>query len=72
MACRPSEVPPTAVAPRLLGVKAAAAYLGATVWAVRSLAWGRDLPSIKIGNRVLFDRTDLDRYIEANKTPALT
>jgi excisionase family DNA binding protein len=56
--------------PRLLGVKATAAYLGASIWAVRTLAWSRAVPSLKIGNRVLFDRTDLDAYIEQQKVPA--
>jgi excisionase family DNA binding protein len=55
-------------APRLLGVREAAAYLGATIWAIRSLAWNREVSSLKIGNRILFDRKDLDSYVESNKT----
>ena len=56
------------VSPRLLGVKATAAYLNATIWAVRSLAWHRAVPFLKIGKRVLFDKADLDAYIENHKT----
>jgi excisionase family DNA binding protein len=58
-------------APRLLTVKAAAAYLGCAIWAVRSLAYARRVPHVKIGNRTLFDRADLDAYVEAQKVPAL-
>jgi hypothetical protein len=59
------------VQPRLIGIRAAAAYLGCTIWAARSLAWGRAVPSLKIGNRVLFDKADLDRYVESQKTTAV-
>lgn len=54
--------------PRLLSIKAAASYLSCTVWAVRNLVWNRDVPSLKIGNRILFDRKDLDDFIECIKT----
>lgn len=60
------EVRP-AVSPRLLTVPQAASYLSASVWAVRSLAWSREVPSVRIGRRVLFDLRDLDRYIERAK-----
>jgi excisionase family DNA binding protein len=56
------------LAPRLLPIKAAAAYLSCTVWAVRSLAWNRQVPSLKLGNRILFDKKDLDAYVDAQKT----
>jgi excisionase family DNA binding protein len=60
----------TQAQPRLLGVKAAAAYLGCAIWAVRTLAYSRTVPHLKIGNRTLFDRADLDCYVEAQKVPA--
>jgi excisionase family DNA binding protein len=66
---RSSSVPDTA--PRCLGVREAAIYLGSTIWAVRSLAWERKLPFIRLGQRLLFDRQDLDRYIERSKVPSL-
>jgi excisionase family DNA binding protein len=56
--------------PRLLSIKAAASYLSCTVWAVRSLAWNRAVPYLKIGNRILFDKKDLDTYIDGQKTEA--
>ncbi len=56
--------------PRLLTIKAAALYLSASVWAVRTLAWEQRVPYIRLGRRMLFDRADLDRYIEAQKQGA--
>ena len=55
------------VEPRLLRIKEAAAYLGATVWFIRSLAWSRAVPHVVFGKRILFDRADLDRYLESQK-----
>lgn len=56
--------------PRLLTVKQAAVYLACSVFAVRSLGWGGQVPSLKIGRRVLFDRRDLDRYVDLSKAGA--
>ena len=56
-----------APAPRLLGVADAAHYLGATHWAVRKLQWERAIPSVRIGQRVLFDINDLNKFIEQQK-----
>jgi excisionase family DNA binding protein len=61
---------PVPVAQRLLTIQAAAQYLSAHVWAVRELAWNGLVPTIKIGNRLLFDRTDLDKYVDALKRTA--
>ena len=57
---------------RLLTVQAAAAYLSTTVWSLRTLVWEKQIPFVKIGRgrRLLFDRTDLDRYIEQQKQQA--
>lgn len=65
---RPATV---SLEPRLLSIKQAAAYLNCTVWATRSLVWGREVPSLKIGNRILFDRADLDAFIESRKREAI-
>jgi excisionase family DNA binding protein len=54
---------------RLLTVAAAAQYLSTTVWQMRTLEWERRIPTIKLGRRLLFDRADLDRFIENQKTP---
>lgn len=69
MASRSKQPMPTP-APRLLGVSAAAAYLGATEWAIRKLQWERAIPSIRIGQRVLFDIADLNAFIEKQKLAA--
>jgi len=63
----PKRVKP-AIEPRLLSIKDAATYLSCTIWAVRSLAWNRKVPSLKIGNRILFDKKDLDAYVERSKS----
>jgi hypothetical protein len=56
--------------PRLLDVKAAAAYLGLSPWTVRALPVPRvrlELSNGKELRRVLFDRRDLDTWIEWQK-----
>jgi excisionase family DNA binding protein len=58
------------VEPRLLRVKEAATYLSCTVWFIRSLAWNRAVPHVVFGKRILFDRADLDRYLESQKKVA--
>jgi excisionase family DNA binding protein len=58
------------VTPRMLTIKGAATYMGTTVWFVRALVWERKLPKIKFGNRLVFDRADLDAYIEGRKRDA--
>lgn len=57
----------SAVSPRLLTVPQAASYLSTSVWAIRSLAWSKEVPHVRVGRRVLFDLRDLDRYIERSK-----
>jgi len=56
--------------PRLLGVKDAAHYLGSTVWFVRSLVWNGDIPSCRMGKRLLIDRQDLDSFVDRQKERA--
>ena len=63
-----TSITDTPLQPRLIGIKAAAAYLSCTIWAVRTLVWNRQVASLKIGNKILFDRKDLDAYIDAQKT----
>ena len=65
---------PQAIAPRLLDLQATAAYLGVSTWTVRDLETAGVLKRVSIplpGNRdlrkLLFDKTDLDRLIEAWK-----
>ena len=53
--------------PRMLTVPAAALYLGATQWFVRGLAWERKVPHLIFGKRIVFDRADLDKFVESQK-----
>ena len=53
---------------RYLRIAEAAAYLGATVWFVRSLIWNKAIPVIPMGKRHLVDRDDLDCYAQSMKT----
>ncbi len=52
---------------RLYTVKEAASYLRLSPWTVRGLGWNGEIPEVKIGRRVLYDRQDLDRFIESVK-----
>lgn len=52
---------------RLLNVKEAAAYLGTTVWQIRTLVWDKKLTAIRLGQKMLFDVKDLDAFVEALK-----
>lgn len=56
------------VEPRYLTLKQAALYMGATVWCLRNLVWDRRVSFVKLGNRFVFDKADLDKFIESQKT----
>lgn len=68
-----SAVADAVVAPRLLDVKDAAAYLGVSPWTIRDLDAAGTLKRVRIAGRqsdlrkLLFDRADLDRLIEVSK-----
>jgi excisionase family DNA binding protein len=55
---------PAIASPRLLTIKAAAAYLSVAVWAIRTLIWEKELQAIKIGRRFVIPREALDAYID--------
>ena len=57
----------TTQARRLLSVEDASAYLGISRWTMRGLGWNGEIPQVKIGRRVLFDRRDLDAFVERSK-----
>jgi Helix-turn-helix domain len=68
---------PFPLIPRLLDLEAAAAYLGVSPWTVRDLEAAGVLPRVRVplpGGRdlrkLLFDRADLDRLIDAWKEAA--
>lgn len=50
-------------AQRLLGLDAAAMYLGMTTAALRHKA-GSDIPVVRIDCKLRFDRRDLDQFID--------
>ena len=50
--------------PRLLRVAEAAQYLGTTIWQMRTLAATGKVPVKRLGQRMLFDRRDLDRFVD--------
>jgi excisionase family DNA binding protein len=59
-----ATAPATGVSPRLLTVKEASAYSGATVWAIRKLYWAKDIAGTIIGRRLLISRASLDALID--------
>jgi excisionase family DNA binding protein len=61
---------PVALERRLLNYARAAAYLGISLRAVKELAADGKIPKTPIGHRVLFDREDLDAFIERAKRSA--
>ena len=65
---RTSNKSTVVVAPRLLDIRAAAAYLATTVWFLRSLIWERRIPFAKFGNKYVFDICDLDAFAVSQKT----
>lgn len=58
---------PAPVERRLLTSKEAANYLAISPRKLWSLQIGRGIPSLRIGRKVLFDRADLDTWIERQK-----
>jgi hypothetical protein len=52
---------------RLLNTKEAAAYLGVTVFCMRTLAWQKRVPRLRLGQRDLYDVKDLDAFVEKAK-----
>jgi excisionase family DNA binding protein len=57
--------------PRLLTIRQAAVYLGTTEWFIRSVGvWERKIPHVRLGKRILFDRSDLDKFVDDQKKAA--
>jgi excisionase family DNA binding protein len=63
----PEAGPSATLAPRLLSVADAARYLGRTEKSIRHLVQRRKLTSIRGDGRVMFDRCDLDAWIQRNR-----
>lgn len=68
MSKRKQALPPISTSEaRMLTVQSAADYLSSTAWFVRTLAWEKKVPYVRLGKRLLFDRRDLDKFIESQK-----
>jgi excisionase family DNA binding protein len=61
-----TNIDPPDIAPRMLTVKQAAAYINGTVWTIRELIWSGELPVIK-RKGYLIDKADLDAWIDRTK-----
>lgn len=61
------EVYPVAPQPRYLTVVQAAQYMGVGVFFVRCQAKAGNLPHSVLGNRFVFDREDLDKFVASKK-----
>jgi predicted site-specific integrase-resolvase len=57
------------MSPRLLTLKAAAQWLGLTVWAMRERIWAGDIPVVRFsgGRKMFIDTQDLEALIQDNK-----
>ncbi|HVX23319.1 MAG TPA: helix-turn-helix domain-containing protein [Acidimicrobiales bacterium] len=62
-----SEAPASAGEPRVLNIAGAAEHLGLSVSLVRRLVSERRIVHYKLGNRVMFRTSDLERFIDDNK-----
>ena len=58
---------PAQASEKMLSVEEAAHYLGLAVSSVYKMAARCELPSVKIGRRVLFGTVDLDAYAQARR-----
>jgi excisionase family DNA binding protein len=54
--------------PRLLTIDQAAVYLGRSPEAMQHLVASGKVPAVRADRRVFLDRTDLDKWIDDNKT----
>lgn len=52
---------------RLLSYGHAAEYLGISIRGMKDLAAKGEIRKVQIGSRVLFDRSDLDTYVDRAK-----
>lgn len=57
------------MSPRLLTLKAAAQWLGLTVWAMRERIWAGQIPVVRFpgGRKMFIDTQDLEALIQDNK-----
>jgi len=55
--------------PRLLPLKAAAEWLGLTIWGLRERIWAGQIPVVQFpgGRKMFIDTEDLEAFISQNK-----
>jgi excisionase family DNA binding protein len=70
MEVRKRDGHPPDVAPRVLTISEAAAYLNVTVRFMRRLVDERRIAFVKVGKFVRFERADLDAFIQAGRVEA--
>lgn len=61
---------PADVERRLLDYTRLAAYLGVSLRSAKQLAADGEIRKVQIGHRVLFDKADVDAYVERIKRSA--
>ena len=54
---------------RLWTVRDVAVLLGVAEQTIRKWVWERRIPSVKIGGRRMFERDEIIRWIEENRSP---
>jgi len=64
-----SKALPPQLAPRLIDRDAAAAYLGLPLLTFKAVV---NVSALRIGNRTLYDKSDLDAWVEQQKNTAST
>lgn len=55
------------IVPKILTLQEAADYLKIGIWGMRRLVWEGQLPVVRIRRKMMFDKGDLDRFIEQQK-----
>ena len=53
--------------PRLLGFKDLVKEFGVTEWFWRARYWNRELQAVNCGRKLLFDRKDIEAFLEKKK-----
>jgi excisionase family DNA binding protein len=59
---------PTMTRPQLIGAKPASGEYGIKYTSLRDLVHRGELPCIRIGRAMYFDRSDIEHWIERSKT----
>lgn len=52
---------------RVLSLREAAGYLSLSHWTLREMIWRGELPSVRVGRRILIDLEDIEEFISSRK-----